>query len=124
MVGSEVKSLRLGKGNISESYAIDQEGEIFLFNSYIPSYLQSSYNNHDPRRLRKLLLKKKEINKLIGKLNRDGYSLVPTRLYFNKKGIAKLQIALGKGKKNFDKRNVKKKRDWEREKSRVLRKTS
>lgn len=70
------------------------------------------------------MLKKKEINKLIGKLNRDGYSLVPTRLYFNKKGIAKLQIALGKGKKNFDKRNVKKKRDWEREKSRVLRKTS
>jgi SsrA-binding protein len=124
LVGSEVKSLRLGKGNISESYAVDQEGEIFLFNSYIPSYLQSSYNNHDPRRLRKLLLKKKEINKLIGKLNRDGYSLVPTRLYFNKKGIAKLQIALGKGKKNFDKRNVKKKRDWEREKSRVLRKTS
>ena len=124
LLGPEVKSLRSGKANIAESYAVDQEGEIFLFNSYIPLYSQSSYNNHDPRRLRKLLLKKKEINKLIGKLNRDGYSLVPTRLYFNKKGIAKLQIALGKGKKNFDKRNVKKKRDWEREKSRVLRKTS
>ena len=124
LVGPEVKSLRLGKGNISESYAIDQNNEIFLLNSYIPTYMQSSYNNHEPRRLRKLLLKKKEIKKLIGKINRDGYSLVPTRLYFNKKGIAKLQLALAKGKKNYDKRSVKKKRDWDREKSRIFRKTS
>ena len=124
LVGSEVKSLRLGKGNISESYAIDQEGEIFLFNSYIPSYLQSSYNNHDPRRLRKLLLKKKEINKFIGKVNRDGYSIIPLKIYFNKKGIAKVQIALAKGKKNYDKRDTKKNRDWDREKSRIFRKTS
>ena len=86
--------------------------------------LQSSYNNHDPKRQRKLLLKKREINKLIGKINRDGYSLVPTKIYFNKKGIAKVQIALAKGKKNHDKRETKKNRDWEREKSRIFRKTS
>ena len=124
LVGPEVKSLRLGKGNISESYAIDQNDEIFLLNSYIPTYMQSSYNNHEPRRLRKLLLKRKEIKKLIGKVNRDGFSLIPIRLYFNKKGIAKLQLALAKGKKNYDKRSVKKKRDWDREKSRIFRKTS
>jgi SsrA-binding protein len=86
--------------------------------------LQSSYNNHDPKRNRKLLLKKREISKLIGKINRDGYSLVPTKIYFNKKGIAKVQIALAKGKKNHDKRETKKNRDWDREKSRIFRKTS
>ena len=124
LVGPEVKSLRSGKATISESYATDQEGEIFLINSYIPQYLQSSYNNHDPKRNRKLLLKKREISKLIGKINRDGYSLVPTKIYFNKKGIAKVQIALAKGKKNHDKRETKKSRDWDREKSRIFRKTS
>jgi SsrA-binding protein len=124
LVGPEVKSLRSGKATISESYATDQEGEIFLINSYIPQYLQSSYNNHDPKRNRKLLLKKREISKLIGKINRDGYSLVPTKIYFNKKGIAKVQIALAKGKKNYDKRETKKNRDWDREKSRIFRKTS
>ena len=123
-MGPEVKSLRSGKATISESYATDQEGEIFLINSYIPQYLQSSYNNHDPKRNRKLLLKKREISKLIGKINRDGYSLVPTKIYFNKKGIAKVQIALAKGKKNHDKRETKKNRDWDREKSRIFRKTS
>ena len=124
LVGPEVKSLRSGKATISESYATDQEGEIFLINSYIPQYLQSSYNNHDPKRNRKLLLKKREISKLIGKINRDGYSLVPTKIYFNKKGIAKVQIALAKGKKKHDKRETKKNRDWDREKSRIFRKTS
>ena len=124
LLGPEVKSLRSGKANIAESYAVDQEGEIFLFNSYIPQYSQSSYNNHDPRRLRKLLLKKKEINKFIGKVNRDGYSIIPLKIYFNKKGIAKVQIALAKGKKNYDKRDTKKNRDWDREKSRIFRKTS
>ena len=109
---------------IRDRYATDQEGEIFLINSYIPQYLQSSYNNHDPKRNRKLLLKKREISKLIGKINRDGYSLVPTKIYFNKKGIAKVQIALAKGKKNHDKRETKKNRDWDREKSRIFRKTS
>ena len=121
--GSEVKSLRDGKANISESYAIDEQGEIFLINSHIPSYKESSYNNHDPKRNRKLLLNKREINKLIGKVNREGYTLIPTKLYF-KKGRAKIEIALAKGKRHYDKRQVKKKRDWNREKARLFRKTS
>ena len=124
LLGSEVKSLRAGKGSITDSYALDSEGEIYLYNTYIPEYKQSSYNNHDPRRLRKLLLKKKEINKLIGKINRDGFSIVPTRIYFNLKGIAKVNIAVGKGKKLHDKRQTKKQRDWNREKSRVFRRSS
>ena len=121
--GSEVKSLRDGKANISESYAIDEQGEIFLVNSHIPSYKESSYNNHDPKRNRKLLLNKREINKLIGKVNREGYTLIPTKLYF-KKGKAKIEIAVAKGKREYDKRHVKKKRDWNREKARFFRKTS
>ena len=121
--GSEVKSLRDGKANISEAYAIDEQGEIFLLNSHIPSYKESSYNNHDPKRNRKLLLNKREINKLIGKVNREGYTLIPTKLYF-KKGKAKVEIAVAKGKRQYDKRQVKKKRDWNREKARLFRKTS
>ena len=121
--GSEVKSLRDGKANISESYAIDEQGEIFLVNSHIPSYKESSYNNHDPKRNRKLLLNKREINKLIGKVNREGYTLIPTKLYF-KKGKAKIEIAVAKGKREYDKRHVKKKRDWNREKAKFFRKTS
>tara|TARA_B100001123_G_scaffold422243_1_gene530903 strand:+ start:1291 stop:1761 length:471 start_codon:yes stop_codon:yes gene_type:complete len=121
--GSEVKSLRDGKANISESYAFDNAGEIFLVNSHIPSYKESSYNNHDPKRNRKLLLNKREINKLMGKLNREGLTLIPTKLYF-KKGKAKVEIAVAKGKKNYDKRQTKKKRDWNREKARFFRKTS
>ena len=121
--GSEVKSLRDGKANISESYAIDEQGEIFLLNSHIPSYKESSYNNHDPKRNRKLLLNKREINKLIGKINREGHTLIPTKLYF-KKGKAKIEIAVAKGKKHYDKRQVIKKRDWNREKARFFRKTS
>ncbi len=123
LLGSEVKSLRLGKGNIAESYAVDSNGELFLQNSYIPEYSQSSYNNHDPRRLRKLLLSKKQINKIIGKINQEGLTVVPVRMYFNHKGIAKVQIAIAKGKKQHDKRHTKKTRDWEREKSRVFRKS-
>ena len=122
LLGPEVKSLRLGKGNISESYALDSKGEIFLYNSYIPTYKESSYNNHEPRRSRKLLLKKKEISKLIGNINREGFAVVPTKIYFNKKGVAKVQIAVGKGKKQHDKRYTKKTRDWNREKSRIFRK--
>ena len=121
--GSEVKSLRDGKANISEAYAVDEQGEIFLLNSHIPSYKESSYNNHDPKRNRKLLLNKREINKLIGKVNREGYTLIPTKLYF-KKGRAKIEIAVAKGKRHYDKRQVKKKRDWNREKARFFRKTS
>tara|TARA_B110000967_G_scaffold174588_1_gene186839 strand:- start:2158 stop:2631 length:474 start_codon:yes stop_codon:yes gene_type:complete len=117
--GSEVKSIRDGKVSIADSYAIDKDGEIFLINSHIPSYKQSSYNNHDPKSDRKLLLKRKEINKLIGMINQDGLTLVPTRLYFHK-GKVKIQIAVGKGKKLFDKRQVKKNRDWTREKARIF----
>ena len=121
--GSEVKSLRNGKANISDAYAIDEHGEIFLLNSHIPSYKESSYNNHDPKRYRKLLLNKREINKLIGKINREGYTLIPTKLYF-KKGKAKIEIAVAKGKREYDKRHVKKEKDWNREKARIFRKTS
>ena len=123
LVGSEVKSLRNGKVNISESYAYDHNGEIYLVNSHIPSYKESSYNNHLPNRNRKLLLTKKEINKLIGRINKDGLTLIPTKLYF-KKGKAKIEIAVAKGKKHFDKRQTKKKQDWDREKARFFRKTS
>ena len=121
--GSEVKSLRQGKVNISDSYAFDNNGEIFLINSHISSYKESSYNDHDPLRNRKLLLKKKEINKLIGKINREGLTLVPTKLYF-RKGKAKIEIAVAKGKKHYDKRQAIKKRDWNKERARYFRKTS
>ena len=121
--GSEVKSLRDGKGSIADSYAIDDNGEIFLINSHIPLYRQSSYNNHNPKGDRKLLLKKKEINKLIGRINQEGLTIVPTKMYFVK-GKVKLEIAVAKGKKQHDKRNTKKTRDWNREKARYFRKSS
>ena len=121
--GSEVKSLRSGKANISEAYAFDNKGEIYLVNSHIPSYKESSYNDHLPNRNRKLLLNKKEINKLIGKINEDGFSLIPTKIYF-KKGKAKIEIAVAKGKKQYDKRHSKKTKDWNREKARYFRKSS
>ncbi len=117
--GSEIKSLREGKGSISDSYAIDKNGEIFLINSHIPLYKQSSYNNHNPKEDRKLLFNKKEINKLIGRINQEGLTLIPTKMYFVK-GKAKVNIAVAKGKKLYDKRLVKKKRDWQREKARIF----
>ena len=117
--GSEVKSLRDGKGSIADSYAIDNNGELFLINSHIPLYRQSSYNNHNPKQERKLLLKRKEINKLIGRINRDGLTIVPTKLYFLK-GKAKVEIAVAKGKKLYDKRETIKKRDWNREKAKIF----
>ena len=117
--GSEVKSIRDGKVSIADSYAVDKDGEIFLINSHIPLYKQSSYNNHDPKGDRKLLLKRKEINKLIGRIHQEGLTLVPTRLYLQK-GKIKIQIAVGKGKKLYDKRQVKKNRDWAREKARIF----
>ncbi len=121
--GSEVKSLREGKGSIADSYAVDNNGEIYLINSHIPLYNRSSYNNHDPKSERKLLLKKKEINKLIGRMNQDGLTLIPTKLYFLK-GKVKVEIAVAKGKKLFDKRQVKKTRDWNREKARLFSKNN
>jgi SsrA-binding protein len=122
--GTEVKSLRNGKANIAESYATEEKGEIWLINSHIPEYLQANRFNHNPRRRRKLLLHKKEVSKLIGAVQRDGMSIVPNRLYFNERGHAKLQIALAKGRKTHDKREVAKKRDWQREKARLMREKS
>ena len=121
--GSEIKSVRAGKINISESYAVDKKGEIFLLNSHIPTYKQASYSNHNPIEERKLLFSKKEINKLIGKINREGFTLIPTKMYF-KKGKAKIEIAVAKGKRLYDKRQTKKTRDWNRYKSRYVRKSS
>ena len=121
--GSEIKSVRLGKINIADSYAVDKEGEIFLINSHIPIYKQASYSNHNPYSERKLLLNKREINKIIGRIHEDGLTIVPTKMYF-KKGKAKLEIAVAKGKKLFDKRLTKKTRDWNREKARYIRKSS
>jgi len=117
--GSEVKSLRDGKANITDAYATDNNGEIYLINSHIPLYKESSYNNHNPRDMRKLLLNKREINKVIGKINREGLTIIPTKVYF-KKGKAKVELAIAKGKKLYDKRAVKKKRDWQREQARIL----
>ena len=117
--GSEVKSLRDGKANIADSYATDSKGEIYLMNSHIPLYKESSYNNHNPRDMRKLLLNRKEINKVIGKINREGLTVIPVKVYF-KKGKAKVELAIAKGKKLYDKRLVKKKRDWQREQARIL----
>jgi len=121
--GSEVKSIRRGNVNISDAYGMEKDGEILLINSHISSYKESSYNDHSPTKDRKLLLNKREINKLIGKVNREGFTIVPTKMYF-KKGKVKVEIAVAKGKKHYDKREVKKRRDWNREKSRFFRKTS
>ena len=121
--GSEIKSIRDGKVNIADSYAVEKNGEIILINCHIASYKQASYSNHKPLDERKLLLKRKEINKLIGKIQREGFTLVPIKMYF-KKGKAKIEIAVAKGKKQFDKRITKKNRDWNRDKARYIRKTS
>ena len=121
--GSEIKSVRNGKVNIAEAYAVERDGELYLINSHISSYKQASLLNHNPIEERKLLLNKKEINKLIGKMQRDGFTIVPTKMYF-KKGKAKIELAVAKGKKQFDKRATKKNRDWNRDKARYIRKTS
>ena len=121
--GSEIKSIRSGKVNIADAYAIEKKGEIILINSHISSYKQASFSNHKPLDERKLLLNKKEINKLIGKMQRDGFTIVPTKMYF-KNGKVKIELAIAKGKKQYDKRAVKKKRDWDRDKSRYIRKSS
>ena len=121
--GSEIKSVRNGKVNIADSYAVEKDGEIYLINSHISSYKQASYVDHNPVAERKLLLNKREINKVIGKMQKEGFTLIPTRMYF-KKGKAKIEIAVAKGKKQFDKRQTKKTRDWNRDKSRYFRKSS
>jgi SsrA-binding protein len=121
LTGSEVKSLRAGKATIAESYADARGGEIWLINSNIPEYLQAHRFNHTPKRPRKLLLHKRQINRLAGAVEREGMTIVPIKLYFNDKGRAKIEIALGRGKKLHDKRETLKKRSWERERGRLLR---
>jgi SsrA-binding protein len=121
LTGTEVKSLRSGKATIAESYADAREGEIWLINSNIPEYLQASRFNHSPKRRRKLLLHKRQVNKLTGAVEREGMTLVPLKLYFNERGRAKIEIALARGKNVRDKRETVKKRSWERERGRLLR---
>ena len=121
LTGTEVKSLRQGKATIAESYADSRGGEIWLVNANIPEYLQGGRFNHAPKRLRKLLLHRRQISKLIGAVEREGMTLVPLKLYFNDKGRAKVELALARGKKLHDKRETEKKRSWERERGRLLR---
>ena len=121
LTGTEVKSLRLGKATIGESYADARGGEIWLINSNIPEYLKANRFNHAPKRPRKLLLHKSQISKLIGAVEREGMTIVPLLLYFNPRGRAKIELALAKGKKLHDKRETEKKRSWERERGRLLR---
>jgi SsrA-binding protein len=122
LTGSEVKSLRAGKTNLGESYAtVSRKGEVFLVNTNIPEYREANRFNHEPKRPRKLLLHRKEIDKLAGGVLREGLTIVPLKIFFNPRGIAKVDIALAKGKKLHDKRQVIKERDWAREKSRLLR---
>ena len=121
LTGSEVKSLRLGRANVAEAYAAVEGREIVLINSYIPEYAAASRFNHEPRRPRKLLLHRKQINRLIGAVNRDGRTIIPMRLYWNEKGLAKLELAVAKGKKAHDKREAQADRDWQRDKARLMR---
>ncbi|HEY1365170.1 MAG TPA: SsrA-binding protein SmpB [Xanthobacteraceae bacterium] len=121
LTGTEVKSLRQGKATIAEAYADTRGGEIWLVNANIPEYLQGGRFNHPPKRLRKLLLHRRQINKLIGAVEREGMTLVPLRLYFNAAGRAKVELALARGKKLHDKRETERKRSWERERGRLLR---
>jgi SsrA-binding protein len=119
--GTEVKSLREGKANISEAYAAEQAGDLYLVNATIPEYHGGNRFNHEPRRPRKLLLQKRELAKLAGAVRKQGQTLVPLSLYFNPRGLAKIEIGLGRGKKIYDKRASIKERDWQRDKQRLLR---
>jgi SsrA-binding protein len=121
LTGTEVKALRAGRANIAESYASPERGELFLINSYIPEYSPAAQFNHEPRRARKLLIRRREMNRLAGAVEREGRTIVPLRIYFNERGLAKLEIALAKGKKAHDKREASKERDWKREQGRLLR---
>jgi len=121
LTGSEVKSLRTGKAIIGESYAQAKDGEILLVNSYIPEYTMANRFNHEPRRVRKLLVHKSELRRLASAVQREGMTLVPLRLYFNLRGVAKVELGLARGKKLHDKRETEKARDWARDKARLLR---
>jgi SsrA-binding protein len=121
LMGSEVKALRSGKATIAESYAFAKDGEIFLINAYIPEYTMANRFNHEPRRPRKVLVRKTEAKRLAQAIQREGMTLIPLRVYFNARGIAKIELGIAKGKKLHDKRETEKKRDWARDKARLMR---
>jgi SsrA-binding protein len=119
--GTEVKSLRGGQGSIAEAYAGEDRGELYLINAFIPEYKSASLFNHDPRRRRKLLVHSRERDRLLGQIKREGITLVPISIYFNDRGIAKLELGVAKGKRKSDKRDAEKARDWQRDKARIMR---
>ncbi len=121
LAGTEVKSLRQGRASIVEAYATDKNGELFLINAHIPAYEAAGRFNHEPKRARKLLVSRRELARLISLVRREGYTLVPLRLYFNVRGIAKVTLGLARGKRKIDKREAQKRRDWERQKARFMR---
>ena len=121
LTGSEVKSLRAGGASIVEAYATEEGGELWLINANIPEWKSATRFNHEPKRPRKLLVKRKELNRLAGAVKREGVALVPIAIYFNERGRAKLELGLGKGKKKGDKRETEKARDWQRDKARIMR---
>jgi SsrA-binding protein len=120
LAGTEVKVLRQGLASINEAYATEREGDIYLLNAHFPEYPSARFN-HEPRRPRKLLLRRREINRLMGAIKRDGVTLVPLSIYFNERGRAKLELGLAKGKRKADKREAEKARDWQRQKARIMR---
>jgi SsrA-binding protein len=120
LTGTEIKSLRGGKANIAESYASIEGGELWLINAHLPEYLQANRFNHEPRRRRKLLVNMRQLANLARAIEREGMTLVPLKVYFNTRGRAKLELAVAKGKKLHDKRETEKARDWNREKSRLM----
>ena len=119
--GTEVKALRQGRGNLTDSYAGERGGELWLFNAYIPEYKAGHRFNHEPKRPRKLLVTKRELSRLIGAIQRAGVTLIPLAIYFNDRGLAKIELGLARGKKQYDKRETSKQRDWDRQKARLLR---
>lgn len=121
LTGTEVKALREGRASIAEAYAAEEEGELYLLNAHIPEYRAANRFNHAPKRPRKLLVHRRERNRLAGQVQREGYTLVPLSLYFTPRGIAKVELGLGKGKRFVDKRESTKQRDWQRQKARLLR---
>jgi SsrA-binding protein len=122
LAGSEVKSLRRGQASIQEAYATERGGELWLLNAFVPEYQMASAKlNHEPRRPRKLLVHRKELNRLLGQVKREGVTIVPLSIYFNERGRAKIQLGLAKGKRKEDKREAEKTRDWQRDKARIMR---
>ena len=121
LTGSEVKSLRQGRCSIGESYAYEEDGELYLRSAHIASYDAAARFNHDPLRPRKLLVHRRELSRLLGQIHREGYTVVPLSIYFNSRGIAKVELGLARGKRKADKRETEKKRDWQRQKARVMR---